>query len=256
MCIERPNLNCCRQLTILVLIILSSACASTPRISLPAGASISIAPVELRRIDTRVVSKTESTTKSVAFGIIGAVGGTAVGVVAGFGVGIMSCGPAFFICSPLAALGMGVMGAGGGAVLGVELGGEGIQSAKAKQFNEFSAQLIQQDQVQTQFRDKFRDKADQIWVLDGHSSNTLAVKIGSIWFKVLDKEHVQLQIHSSMKIVSGKNADIFKYKYAGDSQHIDYWLASNGRNIMHEMNTAIETITKKLVTLGSSKTVI
>ena len=95
-----------------LLIITTPGCSHNP-VRFLEGESISIVSADqTSKVDTHVNSKAASTGKSAVTGTLGAAGGAAISAASGFGAGFV-CGPLFLICSPVAALGMGIAGAGG-----------------------------------------------------------------------------------------------------------------------------------------------
>ena len=148
----------CREIFAVFLSILflsACACNSAPP-SLERGESVSIQPPRLSRLDVTVDSKTEKAGKGLALGTVGAIGGAALYGAGGAVLGL-SCGPMFFVCSPLAAAAGVVVGGVGGGAMGAAYGGTGgISGNKAKRFNEMTSELIDAVSIETQLHDQFK----------------------------------------------------------------------------------------------------
>jgi hypothetical protein len=244
----------CKQLfTVLLSILFLSACASNSvPPSLERGESISVHSPKLSRLDVRVDSKTEKAGKGIALGTVGAISGAAL-VGAGGAIIGLSCGPMFFVCSPLAAAaGVVVGGVGGGAMGATYAGTGGISGDKAKRFNEITSQLIDAVSIETQLHDQFNESVTEVWILDNNSPNTIAINIRSVHFKQHSKERVQLVFDSEMEVDFGGRTGKFKFKHSGTPQHVDEWLSDDGKRFQQEMDAAIENVTSTMMArLGS-----
>jgi hypothetical protein len=244
----------CKQLfTVLLSTLFLSACASNSvPPSLERGESISIQPPQLSRLDVTVDSKTEKAGKGLALGTVGAIGGAAVYGAAGAIVGL-SCGPMFFVCSPMAAAAGIVVGGVGGGAMGAAYGGRGgISGDKAKRFNEITSQSIDAVSIEMQLHDQFNELATERWNLDNNSANTIAISIRSVHFKQHSKERVQLVFDSEMEVDFGGKTDKFRFKHLGTPQHVDVWLFDDGIRFQWELDAAIENVTDTMIArLGS-----
>ena len=229
-------------------ILFLSACASNSvPPSLERGNSISIQPPHLSHLDVTVDSKTEKVGKGLALGTVGAIGGAALIGASGAVVGL-SCGPMFFVCSPLAAAaGIVVGGVGGGAMGAVYGGTGGISGDKAKRFNEITSKLIDADSIEAQLHNQFKESVTEIWILDSNSPNTIAISISSVHFKQHSKERVQLVFDSEMEVDFGGQTEKFKFEHSGTPQHVDVWLSHGGKRFQWEMDAAIENVTTTMI---------
>jgi hypothetical protein len=239
----------CKQLfTVLLSILFLSACASNSvPPSLERGESISIQPPQLSRLDVTVDSKTEKAGKGLALGTVGAIGGAAVYGAAGAIVGL-SCGPMFFVCSPIAAATGIVLGGVGGGTMGAVYGGRGgITGHKAKRFNEITPQLIDSVSIEMQLYDQFTELVSESWILDSNSPNTIVINIRSVYFKQHSKERVQLVFDSEMEVDFGGRTDKFRFKHSGTPRHVDDWLSNDGIRFKREVDAAIEDVTSTMI---------
>lgn len=234
--------------TIILSAVLLSACASNPAPpKLSRGQSVSILSPQLNRLDTRVDSKSEKAGKGVVLGTLGAVGGAALGGITGAVLG-MGCGPMFFVCAPLAAAAGVVAGGVGGGAMGVVYGGTGgIAGAKAKQFNEISARLIDADQLAVQLHEQMSASAGRNWILDNNSANTVKPIIKLLHFAQLPKEHLQLVLDAEMEVGFGGRMSKFEFRYTGPSFNVDDWLSEDGKRIQQEIAIAIENVADTLI---------
>ena len=237
-----------RTLCTLMTVGLLSACVSNappPRLAL--GESIAIQPPVINRLDVKVDSKTKRRSKGVVLGTLGAVGGAAVGAVSGAVFG-MACGPAAVLCAPLGAVvGAGVGLVGGGAMGGAYAGRGGISGEKAKQFNEAATHLIDEDGLELKLHKRFVASAGSHWVIEGNSSNTAKLVVGSLRFAQERGDNVRLVLDVEMDVNLGGRAETFEFKYAGKLRHVDDWLANDGERFQLEIDTAIEEVTRKMI---------
>lgn len=241
--------NLFRQtLSTLITVGLLAACVSNappPRLAL--GESIAIQPPVINRLDVRVDSKTKRRSKGVAFGTLGAVGGAAVGAATGAVFG-MACGPMALVCVPLGAVvGAGVGLVGGGAMAGTYAGRGGISGEKAKQFNEATIHLIDEDGLARKLHERFVASANSHWVIEGNSSNTAKLFVRSLRFAQQRGDNVRLVLDVEMDVNLGGRAETFEFKYAGRFQHVDDWLANDGERFQLEIDTAIEDVIRKMI---------
>jgi hypothetical protein len=244
----------CKQLfTVFLSILFLSACASNSAPpSLERGDSIAIQPPKLSRLDVTVDSKVEKAGKGLALGTVGAIGGAALYGASGAVLGL-SCGPMFFVCSPMAAAaGIVVGGVGGGAMGAVYGGTGGITGHKAKRFNEITPQLIDAVAIERQLYDQFNELVSESWILDSNSPNTVVINIRSVYFKQHSKERVQLVFDSEMEVDFAGRTDKFRFKHSGTPRHVDDWLSNDGERFQREMDAAIEKVTDTMIArLGS-----
>jgi hypothetical protein len=234
-------------------ILFLSACASNSAPpSLERGDSIAIQPPKLSRLDVTVDSKVEKAGKGLALGTVGAIGGAALYGASGAVLGL-SCGPMFFVCSPMAAAAGIVVGGVGGGAMGVVYGGTGgITGHKAKRFNEITPQLIDAVAIERQLYDQFNELVSESWILDSNSPNTVVINIRSVYFKQHSKERVQLVFDSEMEVDFAGRTDKFRFKHSGTPRHVDDWLSNDGERFQREMDAAIEKVTDTMIArLGS-----
>ena len=238
----------CRQiLSTLITVGLLSACVSNaPPQSLALGESIAIQPPVVKRLDVKVDSKAKRRSRGVVLGAAGAVGGAAVGAVGGAVYG-MACGPMAWVCAPLAAVagaGIGLVGGGG---LGVATGRGGISGEKAEQFNEFTAQWIDEDELKMKLHEQFTASADSHWVIDRESPNTAILVIRSLRFAQEPGDNVQLVLDVEMEVILGDRAETFEFEHVGELRHVDDWLANGGECFQLEVDAAIEEVTRGMI---------
>jgi len=226
-----------------------TSCATTPSLSLEDGVSVAVEPTAVSNIDFEVTTKAMANSKSIALGSVGAVGGGAVGTMAGFGAGLAACGPLFIICSPALAIGMGATGAAYGAIGGSELGGEGITGDKAAQFNQISIHLLTEDIIQMSANTSFYKAVDEHWNIDANSENSLKLEIKSFGLSVHQEDVMQIEVKALLTVATETINDSLIFTYEGSPRSIDYWLYDNGSNISSEMESAITEVSESMVTM-------
>ena len=229
-------------------ILLLSACVSNSRQpSLAQGESIYVSPPIVKHFDVSVDSRSVRAGKGAALGVVGVVGGAAVGGVAGaiFGLG---CGPLAFVCSPLfAAAGVGVGGVGGG-IVGAGYGGRGgISGDKAKLFNEATERLFNKSVIETQLGKQFVEQADKYWIVENDSPNIITIYLKSLRFEQTSGEHVQLIVHAEMKVQLDSGTGSFEFDHIGKTRYVDDWLANDGESLQLEVDAAIQMLAHGMV---------
>jgi hypothetical protein len=238
-----------KSVVIILLMGFLTSCATTPDLSLEDGISVAVEPTTISNINVEVTTKAMANTKRIALGSVGAVGGVALGSMAGFGAGIAACGPLFVICSPAAAIGMGAVGAAAGAVGGSELGGEGITGDKAAQFNQISIHLLSDDIIQMNANDSFYGEVDEHWNIDANSENSLKLEIKSFGLSVHQEDVMQIEVKALLTVATETINDSLIFTYEGPLRSIDYWLQDNGSNISSEMELAMTEVSNSMVTM-------
>lgn len=203
------------------------ACAGHgPRIE--PEAPLAVGPTVIKTVDFSVESKTLRRSKGTAAGTLGAIGGVALGGVYGFGLGLAACGPAFFVCSPIAAVaGAGVGGVGGG-VTGASLGRNGISGENAIQFNEASSLLPQKEQLQVTLHAAFRAESSHRWVIDDTAHDLITLQINKLHFEQLPDDQVRLVANGKVTArIAGRKRSV-KINHTSKPHHTLEWASTDG----------------------------
>jgi hypothetical protein len=230
-----------RAIALLVVIALTSACASQPK------------QVELTKIpdDSKVLLNVQQANsklpdassdggtyaKNVGGGVLAGAG---MGAIAGFSMGIV-CGPAILVCGPIGAMG----GAMGGAVFGIGMGTISAVSLqlpqeKAEALDVIIARTLEDLDMTEEVSTTFQTAAASRWnFVEKGAAVEIQIVLESIGLQRHKKDQVTISMATSLLVQTGTGdaAKVEKraFKTRSPSHHIDYWIDKNRDNFREEL---------------------
>lgn len=233
---------CLLLLSMLVL----NACATTRGnndLWLPPGEAVQTAQLSFRGIETEVDSRGETQARGAAISTAGAVGGGALGVTYGAVLGL-GCGPAFWICSPLAAAGLGILGAAGGATAGSDEFARGVNANAAETFNTLSERHFANAQVQSLITERFNLVMNDNWVTGmPDSGNTIRLDIRQLQVAQEDGELIRLEAVARLTLRANGRTESSNITVRTTDRPVGHWIANDGAH----MSAALEELANLLV---------
>lgn len=235
-----------RSLVALLLpVLVLSACATTrtPDLWLPPGEAVQSATLTFRGLETDVDSRGEARARGAAISTAGAVGGGAIGVVAGAGVGL-TCGPLWYFCVPLAAASLGVLGAVGGATAGSDEFSRGVNANAAETFNTLSERHFANEQVQSLITERFNVVMNDNWVIGmPDSGNTIRLDIRQLQIAQEEGELIRLEAVARLTLRANGRTQTSNITVRTTDRLVGHWIANDGAH----MSAALEELANLLV---------
>jgi len=192
-------------------------------------------------------------------GVVGGIGGAAIG--AGFGlVTSGACGPLFFICAPIGAIGGAVVGGVRGAAVGGvsgaaigSLGGADTESSQdpVKQLENSMATIGAELGLSQPLVDAFRVQAGERWaVVDIRGPDVrrlsaapvVALRVEQLGLAAGEDDELFVAMRSSMTVAYSAPAGLtapITFEYQGRPHALQYWVADAGAALREEVALGI-----------------
>jgi hypothetical protein len=179
----------------------------------------------------------------------GATGGAVAGAIAG-----LSCGPFFFICSPVYALGGAIVGTAAGAGVGAGVGITGeLSSEKAAQLRDRVMCVQQSHSLLSELQKNVNDRAQKYWKLGTDQSAALVtIELQDLLLSSMRGEQINCTIRVLLSVQravakDSKTTERKMYQYAAPSSSLSIWLDESSDFIDTVLTSASQQISVQIV---------
>lgn len=242
-----------RFIALLVVAVLTSACASQPKqVELTKIPDDTKVLLDVQQADSKLPNaSSDGGTYAKNVGA-GALAGAGMGAVAGFTMGF-ACGPAVIICGPIGAMG----GAMGGTVFGIGMGAFSAASLqlpqeKAESLDLIIASSLQGWDVTEEVSASFQTTGASRWdFVDEGEEVEIQIVLDGIGLQKHKKDQIVISMATSLILQTGTGVDAKvetrEFKTTSSSHHIDYWIDKDGDNFREELRFQLSRHAQQMV---------